>query len=85
MTILTNLLAAYRHHRDRTAAIRDLSRMPDELLSDIGISSGQIAAAVDGMLERPSAKRAVPRTSRWSGHVAFASGREATTFPGARF
>ena len=50
MTLVEHLLAALRRNRNRSAALRQLRRMPLHQLADIGIAPSQIEEAVDGML-----------------------------------
>lgn len=45
-------LAGLRRHQQRRQAIRELSRMSDWRLRDMGIERGHIAAVVDGLMER---------------------------------
>ena len=52
---VANAVGAVRAWNARNAAIRDLSRLDDHLLRDIGIHRGEIRAVVDGILSRPSA------------------------------
>jgi len=50
------LIAKARNARLRRATIRELEQLPDRVLSDIGISRGQIPAAVDRILKKQSAQ-----------------------------
>lgn len=54
----TGLGAAYRgleRWQRRRAAIRELSRLSDHMLKDIGLHRGDIRPVVDELLERPAA------------------------------
>lgn len=54
------LAAAYARASREAAAIRELSALDDHLLADIGLSRGQIPAAVAGLLARPASARRQP-------------------------
>ena len=45
-------LEGLRRHQQRRQAIRELSRMSDWRLRDLGIERGHIAEVVDGLMER---------------------------------
>lgn len=47
----SRLLAALRRHREEIAAYRELSRLSDRSLKDIGIERGQIRQAVRGLAQ----------------------------------
>ena len=53
---VANAVGAVRTWNARHAAVRDLSRLDDHLLKDIGIHRSEIRAAVNGMLSRPPAR-----------------------------
>ena len=57
---VANAVGAVRTWNARNAAIRDLSRLNDHLLKDIGIHRGEIRAVVNGMLGRPQAREHRP-------------------------
>ncbi len=57
---VANAVGAVRTWNARNAAVRDLSRLDDHLLNDIGIHRGEIRAVVDGMLSRPPAREHGP-------------------------
>ncbi len=57
---VANAVGAVRTWNARNAAVRDLSRLNDHLLKDIGIHRGEIRAVVDGMLSRPQAQEHRP-------------------------
>ena len=61
LRIIGNALAAWRCRRERTAAIRDLRDWDDWMLKDIGLTRGEIIAAVDGRLERGRCRRPEPK------------------------
>jgi uncharacterized protein YjiS (DUF1127 family) len=48
-------IAALRRMNQRRRAIAELSRMPQWRLADLGIQRDQIAAVVDGLMERRNA------------------------------
>ncbi len=50
--LLNRLLAAWRWRRERAEAIRALRAWDDQALKDIGLTRGEIRAAVDGELQR---------------------------------
>lgn len=45
-------LESLRRHQQRRLAIRELSRLSDWRLQDMGIERGQIAQVVDGLMAR---------------------------------
>ncbi len=53
---VANAVGAVRAWNARNAAVRDLSRLNDHLLKDIGIDRSEIRAVVNGMLSRPPAR-----------------------------
>ena len=55
------VLAAWRCRLRRAAAIRELRAWDDRMLKDVGLTRGEIRAAVDGELERG---RPLPRPRR---------------------
>ena len=61
---VANAVGAVRTWNARNAAIRELSRLDDRLLRDIGIHRGEIRAVVDGMLGRPPARAHRPVSAR---------------------
>ncbi len=54
---VANAVGAVRAWNARNAAFRDLSRLNDHLLKDIGIDRSEIRAVVNGMLSRPPARK----------------------------
>ncbi len=54
------LIANYRHHRQRANDIKDLYRMNDRQLADIGISRYQIVEVVDGLIENSAGENSLP-------------------------
>ena len=62
-TELSKMLNSFRNSLERRRAIRELSRLPEHMLQDIGIERAQIAQAVDGTLEARS-RATVRRTAR---------------------
>ncbi len=56
VTAVANAVGAVRAWNTRNAAVRDLSRLNDRLLKDIGIDRSEIRAVVNGMLSRPPAR-----------------------------
>ena len=52
LRIIDAALAAWRSRREREAAICDLRSWNDWMLKDIGLTRGEIIAAVDGRLQR---------------------------------
>lgn len=61
-SIARTLLAKARRSRLRRATIRELEQLSDRVLSDIGMSRGQIPAAVERILEKQSAQAPVAPT-----------------------
>ncbi len=57
---VANAAGAVRAWNARNAAVRELSRLDDHLLKDIGIHRGEIRAVVNGMLSRPQAREHRP-------------------------
>lgn len=53
---VANAVGAVRAWNARNAAVRDLSRLNDRLLKDIGIHRSEIRAFVNGTLSRPPAR-----------------------------
>lgn len=54
--VVRSLLAKMRRARLRQATIRELEQLPNRVLDDIGISRGQIPAAVDHILKKRNAQ-----------------------------
>ncbi len=52
LKLFSRLIANYRHRQQRANDIKDLYRMNDRLLADIGISRYQIVEVVDGLIEK---------------------------------
>ncbi len=52
-----SLIERLRRNWVRHAAIRDLQRLPDWVLADIGLSRGMIASAVDGLFNARDTKK----------------------------
>lgn len=52
MNILHLLTRRWDRRARRTAAIRELRRLPAHVLYDLGIGAHQVEAAVDGLLRR---------------------------------
>ncbi len=61
---VANAVGAVGSWNARNAAIRDLSRLDDRLLDDIGLHRGEIRTVVDGMLRRPPARTHRPVSAR---------------------
>ena len=59
--IIGAALAAWRSRRERKAAIGDLRSWNDSMLKDIGLTRGEIIAAVDGRLQRGGFERPEPK------------------------
>ena len=53
-------VAAWRRYQQRRLAIRELSRMSDWRLQDMGIARGQIPEIVDGLIARNGPGAGVP-------------------------
>ena len=51
-SFLKRLVAAYKKWRERAVAIRELERLSDYLLADIGIPRAQIREVVEGLVGR---------------------------------
>jgi uncharacterized protein YjiS (DUF1127 family) len=58
--LIGGVLADWRCRRQRAAAIRDLRAWDDWMLKDIGLTRGEITAAVDGRLERGGRRPGAP-------------------------
>ena len=56
---LIRMFESLKHRMERRKAIRELSRLSDRMLQDIGVERDQIAQVVDGTLD---ARRSVFRT-----------------------
>ncbi len=54
---VANAVGAVRAWNARNAAVRDLSRLDDHMLKDIGIHRSEIRTVVNGMLSRPRARK----------------------------
>ena len=52
-----SLIEKLRRSRARHAAIRELQRLPDRVLADIGLPRGMIAPAVDGLFNAKDGKK----------------------------
>ncbi len=50
-------LRRFRAWRDRRLAVRDLERLDDRLLADIGLDRGQIRFVIDGLAAAPRRAR----------------------------
>jgi uncharacterized protein YjiS (DUF1127 family) len=55
--LIGGVLAGWRCRLRRAAALRELRAWDDRMLRDIGLTRGEIRAAVDGELERGRALR----------------------------
>jgi uncharacterized protein YjiS (DUF1127 family) len=55
--LVMTFLAESRRRRQRAAAIRKLRAWDDRMLKDIGLTRGEIIAAVDGRLDRRQLRR----------------------------
>ena len=75
MAWLSNALETFRNAHIRSAAIRDLNKLPTAQLRDIGIAPDQIADIVDAMLRPTPKPRAVSYVTRAS--TSLASGAQA--------
>ncbi len=51
-SFLKRLVAAYKKWRERAVEIRELERLSDHLLADIGIPRAQIREVVEGLVGR---------------------------------
>ena len=61
LQFIGDALAAWRSWQEREATIRDLRAWDDRMLKDIGLTRGEIIAAVDGRLERGRCRRPEPK------------------------
>ena len=59
--LIGGIAAAWRCRLRRTAAIRELRAWDDRMLKDVGLTRGEIRAAVDGEMERGRPLRRRPR------------------------
>jgi hypothetical protein len=57
LRLVSGVLANWRCRRERAAAISDLRTWNDWMLKDIGLTRGEIIAAVDGRVERGGCRR----------------------------
>jgi uncharacterized protein YjiS (DUF1127 family) len=55
--LLSGMLARWRCRRERVAVLRELRSGDDRMLKDIGLTRGEITAAVDGRLDRDGSMR----------------------------
>ncbi len=82
LRLIGEVLAEWRCRRQRAATIRELRAWDDRMLKDIGLTRGDITAAVDGRLDRNGRGRPAPTrgTSCGAPHgqqeVGFVSRRE---------
>jgi uncharacterized protein YjiS (DUF1127 family) len=60
LRLVGGVLAGWRSRRRRRAAIRELRDWNDGMLKDIGLTRGEIIAAVDGRLERGGPRPVAP-------------------------
>jgi uncharacterized protein YjiS (DUF1127 family) len=60
LRLIGGVLADWRCRRQRAAAIRELRAWNDWMLMDIGLTRGEIIAAVDGRLERGGRRPVAP-------------------------
>ena len=67
--VALSFLAKVRKARVRRATIRELENLSDRVLSDIGISRGQIPAEVDRILEKRSAQAPVAQSGNSPVHA----------------
>ena len=58
ITGATRLAGTLARWRERRRSVAELSRLSDHMLKDIGVSRGEIRAAVDGLLDAPKARPA---------------------------
>ena len=61
---LTSFFAAFQQSRRRRAAIRDLKRLSDEQLLDVGIEPDRLQEVADAMLRTESRRQPAPRGAR---------------------
>lgn len=73
-TIFQKVLSAFVRWNDHRNAMRELSAMPDYLLTDIGVSRLEIREVVNGLTSNASAEAT---TSPAAGHRAPPSGQVA--------
>jgi uncharacterized protein YjiS (DUF1127 family) len=64
LQLIGDAFAAWRSWHERQATIRDLRAWDDRMLKDIGLTRGEIIAAVDGQLQRGVHRRANEGTGR---------------------
>jgi uncharacterized protein YjiS (DUF1127 family) len=64
LQLIGDAFAAWRSWQERQATIRDLRAWDDRMLKDIGLTRGEIIAAVDGQLQRGGCGRPHQATER---------------------
>lgn len=63
---MLNIFAAWRRERD---AVRELSRLSDRALADLGIARADIPGLVSGAARGPAAERTGAMAPAWGAHL----------------